>query len=140
MKSALALRKLRQLWNVPADTVPRPTVSAVVPSSGAAGISVTLTGTGYWYPDSKLHSYHVYRVTFDDVDATEVVVTSATTLTCKVPATVPSGGAGFVNVWVWGPGGQSVGEDFFFYLTVDPIDTEAGPPILTEAGDDLFPE
>jgi hypothetical protein len=78
------------------DYVPAPTVASVNPLSGPAsgGTAVTVTGTDFLTGAS---------VTFNSVPATNVVVTSGTTLTCNTPPGV----AGPVDVVVTNPDGQS---------------------------------
>ena len=67
--------------------VPPPTLTTVSPSVGplAGGTAVTITGTNFAAPA---------QVTFNGVAATNVVVVSATTITCQTPA----GSAGQVPV------------------------------------------
>jgi hypothetical protein len=72
---------------------PPPTVSAISPTSGAAGTVVTITGTGFG-------GTHI--VSFGSVLATKVVKLSSTTLKATVPA-----GSGTVDLTVATPGGVS---------------------------------
>ena len=74
---------------------PVPVVTSISPSSGAAGSTVVITGTGFTGATA---------VTFGGVTAS-FTVNSATQITATVPAGTPSGQ---VDIRVTGPGGQSV--------------------------------
>ena len=115
MPGPLVARKLRLQAQVQPDTVPRPTVTGC--TGALAGGTVTITGRDFWYPNSNLHQYHAYAVRFGNqetgANGTNVVVTSATALTC----TVPAGLTGTVSVRVWSPGGSNVGDGLFSYTT-----------------------
>src|SRR5882672_7408565 len=68
---------------------PTTTLTTVAPATGtlAGGTAVTLTGTGYAAPAS---------VTFNGVAATNVVVASATSITCVAPKGLLTGVVGVV--------------------------------------------
>ena len=77
--------------------VPRPTVTALTPSSGGAGTTVTLTGTGLTA---------VSAVSFGGVAGTSVTH-SATSPDTSLTVVVPSGLSGAVGVLATSPGGVS---------------------------------
>lgn len=79
-QSLIALRKNERIAQIPADSLPRPTLVSVSPStlSTAGGENVTLTGTGF--------AGYEAAVWFDTTPATSVVVVSDTTITCVSPA------------------------------------------------------
>jgi IPT/TIG domain len=81
---------------VNAVTIAAPTVTSIAPASGstAGGTNVTLTGTGFAAGAT---------VTIGGVSATNVQVTSSTTIT----ATTPAHAAGAVSIVVTNPDGQS---------------------------------
>ena len=90
---------------------PAPTVVAVTPNQGGTGggTSVTITGTNF-QPGAT--------VTFDTAAATNVTVTSGTTIT----ATAPTHAAGAVDVTVTNPDTQSAtGSGAYTYVTPDPL-------------------
>lgn len=62
-----------------------PTISSFSPSSGAAGATVTITGTNYWPNISE------NRVLFNQTNARIAAVTGSTSLTVQVPAGASSG-------------------------------------------------
>lgn len=100
--------------------VPAPTVSSVSPAVGPewGGTAVTITGTGFMTGAA---------VTFDDVAATNVNVSSPTSLTCNTPA----GAAGPADVVVTNPDGQeSAPAALFDYVappTVSSVSPSSGP-------------
>lgn len=94
------------------------TVSAISPAVGplVGGQSVTVTGTNFTVNTTSL--------TIGGVAATNVVVTSSTTLTAKTPAHA----AGAVDVVVATPSGSGgTGNGLYTYATV-PIVTAISPP------------
>jgi hypothetical protein len=100
---------------------PAPTVSSVSPNQGVAfgGTSVTITGTNYGGPST--------RVLFGSTYATHVVRVNSTTITANSPA-----GSGTVDVTVLTLGGQSAtsSADEFTYLAppvYTGIDPSTGP-------------
>ncbi len=86
--------------------LPAPTVTSVLPRKGAStgGETVTLRGTGFMQGET--------RVVFGSADATDVVVSDATTLTARTPAGIH----GPVAVTVITPGGSGALADAFFYF------------------------
>lgn len=83
-------------WNALPDPLDPPTVTVVTPPTGGTlgGDPVTVTGTGFFAGAT---------VTFDGVDATDVVFINATTLTCVIPAHAE----GAVDVVVTNPDDQT---------------------------------
>ena len=77
---------------------PAPTLGSLSPASGATagGAPVTVNGTGF-------SPYGTTRVTFDGIDATEVLVSSPIAVTCRTPAHA----LGAVGVTVVNGDGQS---------------------------------
>jgi hypothetical protein len=111
------------IWSevVGSSSPPAPTMAAVSPNSGttAGGTSVTITGTGF---SSSL------TVHFGGVSATNINVTSSTSLT----VTTPSHTAGTVDVQVINSDGQSgtlIGGYTYIQPPPPPPDTEA--PTIT---------
>ncbi len=96
--------------------VAAPTVSSVSPNSGstAGGTAVTITGTNFATGAA---------VTFGSVAATNVVVTSSTTIT----ATTPAGSAGATTVTVTNPGGLSGSSASAFSYLAPPTVTSVSP-------------
>ncbi len=84
-RSLIAIRKSERIARIPADSLARPTLTGVSPSSldAAGGEAVTLTGTGF--------SGYEAQVWFDTTPATSVVVVSDTTITCVSPAHAAGG-------------------------------------------------
>jgi IPT/TIG domain len=80
-----------------------PTITTVAPATGAAagGTAVTLTGTNFT---------GATQVRFGSAAATNVVVASATSITCTTPA-----GSGAVGVTVVAPGGEGYKASAFTY-------------------------
>jgi plastocyanin len=97
---------------VKAATAPGPTVSSVVPNSGstAGGTAVTITGSNFQTSGTTI-------VSFDTTPATNVKVTSSTTMTAVTPAHSQQ----TVGVRVTNPDGQ-VGTlpQGFTYVAVQP--------------------
>ena len=88
----------------PFDYGAPPTVTAVSPTSGPAGTTVTITGTGFT---------HVRSVTFGSAAATVADGGTATSLT----VTAPAHAAGLVNVHVitdYGSSGKSTADEFTY--------------------------
>ena len=73
-------------------TSPVPTITSFIPSSGSAGMSVVITGTGFTGATS---------VTFNDVSSA-FIVNSDTQITATVPANATTG-----RIRVTTPGGPS---------------------------------
>ncbi|HEY6329495.1 MAG TPA: IPT/TIG domain-containing protein, partial [Blastocatellia bacterium] len=96
------------------QTLPPPTLSSISPTSGstAGGTAVTISGSAF---QSGL------AVTIGGAQATNVTVTSSTTVT----ATTPAGTAGSANVTVMNPDGQTA------TLTSAFTYTQAPPPSIT---------
>jgi uncharacterized delta-60 repeat protein len=96
-----------------------PTVVSVFPAGGPTngGTAVTLTGTGFT---------GATNVTFGGVPATNVIVVSATQLTC----TTPAGTAGVKSVLVTTPIGTSAANSLFTYEISTPGATESLNPGL----------
>lgn len=94
---------------------PAPNVTLLAPGSGttAGGTVVTISGTSF------LGSH----VTFGGVDATNVAVTSSTSIT----ATTPAHAAGAVPVVVTNSDGQSVTFNSFTYVPPGPSITNVSP-------------
>ena len=95
-----------------------PTVTTVAPNaSGLSGGSATITGTGF-VPGAT--------VNFGSAAATNVTVTSATTITATAPAVT---GAQQVNITVTTPAGTSNGQPFQYepVPTVTGVSPNAGP-------------
>jgi IPT/TIG domain len=90
-----------------------------VPTAATGGTSITITGTSF-YPDAT--------VTVGVDPATDVVVTSTTTITAVVPA-APSAGAGTYDVVVTDGGGSSPTSpvDDFTYEAAPSV-TNVDPP------------
>lgn len=123
-RSPLAFRKLRHLWQVPGDSPPTPTITSVSPASGAlaGGTTVTITGTGFKYPNSTLAAYIVTQVNFGSSVsppsvATNLNVISATQLTCVTPAEGP----GTVDVYVRAPGGIGYKSQAYTFNNPQPV-------------------
>ncbi|HLX60752.1 MAG TPA: MBG domain-containing protein [Planctomycetota bacterium] len=85
-----------------------PTITNVSPNSGpsAGGTGITVTGTNYSVGTS---------VKIGGNTCTNVVVTSATTLTCNTPASTPAGTQGAFNVVVTNTGGNATLTSGFTY-------------------------
>ena len=106
---------------------PVPVVDSVVPADGNAsgGDSVTIYGTGFTTtPDTD--------VEFDGDAATNVVVVSATEITCDTPAHA----AGMVDVEVANSNGADTLENAFTYVDAPTI-TDVDPDHGTSNGDTL---
>ena len=80
-----------------------PNITSISPSTGAAGVTVTITGTGF---------SDVTSVTFDATPATSFTVVSSTEITAVVPA-----GTGAVDVTVTDIAGSSTEVNGFTYAT-----------------------
>ncbi|MDI5970849.1 IPT/TIG domain-containing protein [Streptomyces sp. SL13] len=89
-----------------------PTITVCSPASGPAGVTVTLTGTGFT---------GVTSIAFGAVPSTSFTVSSATRITAVAPA-----GTGTVQITVTGPSGTSNGIDFT-YTTTAPVITTPAP-------------
>jgi hypothetical protein len=104
---------------------PRPTVTAVSPTSGptTGGTKVTVTGTSFT---------GATEVTFAGVAATSFTVVSATKLT----AVSPAGAAGARNIQVTTPSGTSPGVagDLFTYTASRPAITAVSPASGPKSG------
>ena len=100
-----------------------PTVTSVSPNSGttAGGTAVTITGTNFATGAT---------VTFGAAAATNVVVSSSTTIT----ATSPAGSAGAVTVTVTNPGALSGSLASGYTYVVPPTVTSVSPNSGTTAG------
>ena len=109
---------------------PAPTITGLSPSSGSAGTTVTITGTGFRNEGAPI----VSAVTFDGVSAT-YVVTSNTTITATAPAHAP----GTVRVAVTTPGGTTANTsaDDFTYGSSVPTVTDVNPAGGPTAGGNL---
>lgn len=108
--------------------VDEPTATAIDPDSGssAGGDTVTITGTGFVDGDT-------ITVTFDGTAATDVSVTSATTITC----TTPAGTAGAVDVVVTTSGGSVTMSGGYTYVDIPaPTVTAISPAYGSTAGGD----
>lgn len=103
---------------------PTTTLTTVAPATGplAGGTAVTLTGTGFAAPAS---------VTFNGVAATNVVVVSATSITCVAPRGVYPG---VVGVVVTVPAGFSHLSGSFTYSAAAPTLTGCTPAVGPIAG------
>jgi IPT/TIG domain len=101
------------------EAAPSVTGISQVPTSATGGTSITITGTSF-YPDAT--------VTVGVDPATDVVVTSTTTITAVVPA-APSAGAGTYDVVVTDGGGSSPTSpvDDFTYEAAPSV-TNVDPP------------
>ncbi|MGE5397460.1 MAG: choice-of-anchor D domain-containing protein [Chitinophagales bacterium] len=93
--------------------VPAPTITSINPNSGpvTGGTSVTITGNNFSAPAS---------VTIGGAAATEVAVTSSTTITAQTPP----GTVGSQNVLVTCSGGSSTETVTFTYIAVPEIDVQ----------------
>ncbi len=103
-------------------STPAPIITSVTPPGGrtAGGDLVTITGSNFGAGAS---------VTFDGLNATNVTVVNATTITCRTPAH-PAGG---VTVVVRNTGGE-VGSWSTFYYYDPPVLTTIAPNADTTAG------
>lgn len=91
--------------------MPAPTVTAASPNIGSTqgGTNITLTGTDFTGTTG---------VTIGGVAATNVVVVSATSITC----TTPAGSAGVGSILVTNGSGTNGANSLFWYLTATPTD------------------
>jgi YVTN family beta-propeller protein len=103
--------------------VASPTVTSVSPSNGstAGGTAVTITGTNFTGATG---------VTVQGSAATNVVVVSATSITC----TTPAGTAGTASVVVTTPGGSNAANTRFTYIVSVPTVTSITPASGPAAG------
>jgi len=92
---------------------PAPVVSAVAPDTGplTGGTAITLTGSDFTGATA---------VTIGGNACTNLVVVSATTITCTTPA---SSSAGSASILVTTPGGTSAATTVFTYTAANPIPT-----------------
>lgn len=92
--------------------MPAPTVTAASPNIGSTqgGTNITLTGTNFTGATG---------VTIGGVAATDVVVVSATSITC----TTPTGSAGVGSILVTNASGTNGANSLFFYIAATPTDT-----------------
>lgn len=92
--------------------MPAPTVTAASPNIGSTqgGTNITLTGTNFTGTTG---------VTIGGVAATNVVVVSATSITC----TTPAGTAGVGSILVTNGSGTNGANSLFWFLTATPTDT-----------------
>jgi hypothetical protein len=122
-RSLIAVRKSERIALIPADTLARPTLTGVSPStlSTAGSEAVTLTGTGF--------SGYEAQVWFDTTAATSVVVVDDETITCVSPAHA----AGAIYVVM-----RSQRGDDTYAATYS--SGGSGFRILLETGDDLLME
>jgi hypothetical protein len=107
---------------------PAATVSAISPATGdvAGGNTVTITGTNFFYADNM----YVY---IGDEDCTDIVVNSATELTCTVPTSTV--GAGAVDVEVEnGTDGETLTGGYVYTAGTAPTFTAESPATSATAG------
>jgi hypothetical protein len=102
-----------------------PSLASVAPAAGRDGITVTLTGTNYATGS---------RVFFGAVEATNVVVTSATSITCVVPGGADSTAGRSVEVLVLGADGQEGSKVPGFAYHGVPVATSVLPAAMAIEG------
>jgi hypothetical protein len=129
-RSLIAFRKSERIARIPADSLARPTLTGVSPSTldAAGGEAVTLTGTGF--------SGYEAQVWFDTTPATSVVVVSDTSITCVSPAHA----AGAIYVVMRSQRGDATSPATYGSGLTFRILLETGDVLLTEAGDALRKE
>ena len=100
-----------------------PTVTGVAPASGptAGGTTVSITGTTFT---------GATQVTFGGSPATNLVLVSATQISCTTPAHA----AGLVSVVVFTPGGSNPGNTLFNYVAPAPVVASVTPNTGSTSG------
>ena len=100
-----------------------PTVTSLAPASGTAlgGTSVTVTGTGFVVDGAAANA-----VTFDGVDATDIVVVNDTTITCDSPPGTRGLAADIVVTNANGSGTLVAGFTYFSLPTLTAVTPPSG--------------